>query len=380
MSLLERLTAPGPKRILALDGGGIRGVITLAFLERLEDLLRKRYGQPDYRLCDYFDLIGGTSTGAMIGAGLAIGMEVASLKKIYLELGTKAFSKRRFNPLNALYNSKPLQDILQESLGDIKLNDESIRTGLCIMAKRADTRSTWPLINHPYARYYERNGEILLHDAVHASTAAPGFFQPKSMNISRGKRGTFVDGGVSLANNPALELFLIATLKGFPFRWQTGEDSLMMVSVGTGEWQEKFTPEEVMNHKVWNWATEVPQMLIEEGESQAQLILQLLSRTPTPRIIDREIGNLEHDLLTPEPLLHYLRYDVKLEPDVIESLGVGHLSRLIKRMRRIDAAEYRHELAHIGHLASDGVILHEHFPSVFDHVSTRGLEPILVAA
>ena len=50
----------GPKRILTLDGGGIRGALTLGFLKRIEDILRRRVGDdPDFRLCDYFDLIGG---------------------------------------------------------------------------------------------------------------------------------------------------------------------------------------------------------------------------------------------------------------------------------------------------------------------------------
>ena len=77
MGLSERLTAPGPKRILALDGGGIRGALSLGFLERIERLLRERHANPDLRLRDYFDLIGGTSTGSIIAVGLAIGMDVA---------------------------------------------------------------------------------------------------------------------------------------------------------------------------------------------------------------------------------------------------------------------------------------------------------------
>ena len=66
MKLIDRLTAPGPKRMLALDGGGIRGALTLGFLERMEGILRRRHLKPDLRLSDYFDLIGGTSTGAII--------------------------------------------------------------------------------------------------------------------------------------------------------------------------------------------------------------------------------------------------------------------------------------------------------------------------
>ena len=79
MTLLERLTAAGPKRILALDGGGIRGALTLGCLERIEAILRQRHRRPDLRLCEYFDLIGGTSTGAIIAAALAIGLGAFNL-------------------------------------------------------------------------------------------------------------------------------------------------------------------------------------------------------------------------------------------------------------------------------------------------------------
>jgi len=70
----ERVKASGPKRLLALDGGGIRGVLTLEFLERIEQILKARSQKPEeFRLCDYFDLIGGTSTGSIIAAMLAYG-------------------------------------------------------------------------------------------------------------------------------------------------------------------------------------------------------------------------------------------------------------------------------------------------------------------
>ena len=63
-----------PKRILTLDGGGLRGILTLGLLAEIEELLRKRHGgSPYFRLCHYFDLIAGTSTGAIIAAALAMG-------------------------------------------------------------------------------------------------------------------------------------------------------------------------------------------------------------------------------------------------------------------------------------------------------------------
>lgn len=85
----------GPKRILALDGGGIRGALTLGYLEKLEKILKARHPHiKDFRLCDYFDLIGGTSTGSIIGAALAIGMSVGEIKQKYFSLGEKYLARR----------------------------------------------------------------------------------------------------------------------------------------------------------------------------------------------------------------------------------------------------------------------------------------------
>ena len=61
-----------PKRVLALDGGGLRGILTLSFLAEIESMLRERHdGSKLFRLAHYFDLIAGTSTGAIIAAALA---------------------------------------------------------------------------------------------------------------------------------------------------------------------------------------------------------------------------------------------------------------------------------------------------------------------
>ncbi len=74
MTLIERFESPGPKRILALDGGGIRGALTLGYLEKIEEFLQVQHGHDnEFRLCDYFDLIGGTSTGSIIASCLEIG-------------------------------------------------------------------------------------------------------------------------------------------------------------------------------------------------------------------------------------------------------------------------------------------------------------------
>src|SRR5258708_13815795 len=91
----RHLFGPGPKRLLALDGGGVRGALTVAFLERIEALLSERDGK-DVRLGDYFDLVGGTSTGAVIAGALALGHRTAEVKDFYLRLAPFAFKRQRW--------------------------------------------------------------------------------------------------------------------------------------------------------------------------------------------------------------------------------------------------------------------------------------------
>ncbi|MEZ6008834.1 MAG: patatin-like phospholipase family protein [Planctomycetota bacterium] len=333
--LLARLDAPGPKRVLALDGGGVRGAIALGFLERIEGCFRAASGRPDLRLADVFDLIGGTSTGSILAAGLAIGMEVHELRRYYTEAGPFVFAKRRLRFWQSLYDARPLIDTLREGFGEICLGGPEIRTGLCIVTKRADTNSLWPLLNHPRGRYYERNRQIRVRDAVRASAAAPIMFRPASVEVGPGQSGVFVDGGVSMANNPALLLFLVATLKGYPFHWPAGERDLLLVSVGTGTWERTSDPVALAGGHAFRWLAQLPEMLIADGSALVETVLQAISRTPTPSTIDREVGDLGDDVLLGQPALRYVRYNVRLDATGLHELGLAELEPRLTELRSV---------------------------------------------
>src|SRR5215471_16059385 len=112
-SLRGRYEQDRPRRILALDGGGIRGLLTLGILENVEGLVRQRTGK---QLCEYFDYIGGTSTGSIIAAGLARGLSVSDLIRFYQENGEQMFEKSRLlERLNCFYTADPLK----AKLGDV---------------------------------------------------------------------------------------------------------------------------------------------------------------------------------------------------------------------------------------------------------------------
>lgn len=363
--LLGRLTGPGPKRILALDGGGIRGVITLGLLERLESVLRNLHGDPELRLADYFDLIGGTSTGAIIAAGLAVGMTTSEVGIAYRELGASVFSRHKMKVWQSLLDESPLRAGLKTYFGETSLGDPDIRTGLCIVAKRADTNSTWPLHNHPNGKFYGENRSLLLREVVRASAAAPFFFVPEKLDIGGGVRGMFVDGAVSLSDNPAWLLFSVATLKGYSFRWSTGADRLLLVSVGTGYWPWEADVRQQKGSKSWDWILNVPRMMMKDASEQTELLLQYLSRSPTARQLDEEVGTLDEDILTGEPALSYLRYNVSLDQATLERLGLKKLANKLGDIQDMASTKSIDALTQIGRSAA-GQIDPGHFPAAFN--------------
>ncbi len=385
MTLQEHLSnKTTPKRILALDGGGIRGALSLGYLQSIEDILRIQHGSDkSFRLCDYFDLIGGTSTGSIIAACLATGMKVQDIKNMYMDLGDKIFGKKYKwwkifeieDLIKAAYKSKPLEDELIKLFGDITLESDKIKTGLCIVTKRADTNSIWPLINHPGGKYFNSadgmNKDILLWKAVRASAAAPTYFLPQIIDVGGGlSESAFIDGGVSMANNPALQLLMVATLQGFPFKWKCGADKLLIVSVGTGMSKWKKIPADVKKNNLLSWAKQLPDMFMQDASWHNQLIMQWLSNSPTAWEIDGEIGKLENDCIlgvkTGGGMTSYLRYNLWIDNDTLKPLMKKEYTQSqIDALTEMSNAGSRFELYDIGLKAAINDVKKEHFPDNF---------------
>jgi len=381
------------KRILCLDGGGVRGLITLGILKRIEETLAPRYpGRPeDFRLCHYFDLISGTSTGAILAAALALGLSVDEVRQHYSMMCPGIFAKQqdtsfrgRWLPegsLKPVYNDAAIEAALRSIAGERELQSPDIATGLMVCTKRLDTGSPWVLTNSPNAPYWERgrNKAYKLWRVLRASAAAPLFFEPLEFEIAPadgiydGEVGVFVDGAVAGLNNPSLQTFLTATLKPYGLGWACGAHHLFMVSVGTGVWRERVDRHKFMALENWQKARSALIGMINDTSRQAIIALQAMSNPRKPWHIDSEIFDLDGHLCRDEELLSFQRYDAVLEDEPIRrafpesQVDPTHLRELGNTdpeiLRRLYAVG--HHVGHVTRPGRDGIEPLD-FPAIFD--------------
>ncbi|HEX6849360.1 MAG TPA: patatin-like phospholipase family protein, partial [Chitinophagaceae bacterium] len=284
----------GPKRILALDGGGIRGALTLGYLEKIEQLLRKRYNDNNLVLADYYDLIGGTSTGSIISALLAVGKPVKDIVSMYQNLGKEVFGKRRYPVIprswttfraffTSAYKGEIIEDLLKNNLGDITLCDyEKLKCPITIISKRADTFSLWTVANHPDGVYTKAMSHLKLWELCRASSAAPYYFPAKKLSLKtrQGENfdAAFIDGGISLANNPAIQLFLTATIPSFGFDWASGEENIFITSLGTGNGVNKDSVKDILSRKTLSWSPKLPELFMTDALEMNEVMMQILGK------------------------------------------------------------------------------------------------------
>jgi hypothetical protein len=330
-TLFEHLTPDtGAKRILSLDGGGVKGVLTLGMLKPLEEELRRRAGGVgDFRLCDYYDLIGGTSTGSIIATGLALGLSIDQLTELYLQLGPDVFGKTAGDGvfLQSKFDSKKLRRALATVLTTKTVGSDDLRTGLAIFAKRIDTGSPWVVTNHPLSLYYDPpegshafpNKRYRLIDLVLASAAAPTFFDEVVIDIEfdehrkSKQRGYFVDGAVSGNNNPSLGLLMLALEPSYRFGWQSGAEKLMMTSCGTGCRRPRIEGSAFQGLPPGMRGVHSLSAMVFDTQMQGVMLMQAFSEPRRPWTINSEIGDMSGMCMLGEPLLDYQRVDVMLD-------------------------------------------------------------------
>ena len=237
------------RRVLSIDGGGIRGIIpalVIAYLER-------QWGKPASEL---FDLMVGTSTGGMLALGLALQSEdgeprfrARQMVKLYGVHGEEIFEQSLWRKLRSVggifdeaYSHKALEAVLEHYFGSRTLSEcgtPAMVTSYDIQHRRTVFMKSW----------HADHGALLCSDAARATSAAPTYFEPANLQWADESR-TLIDGGVYM-NSPAVSAYAEAR-KLFP------NEPIAMLSLGTGELTRPIPYEEA---RTWGSALWVMSLL-----------------------------------------------------------------------------------------------------------------------
>ena len=269
------------RRILTIDGGGVRGIIPATLLAALESAT----GRPTR---ETFEFVAGTSTGAILAAGVAAGIPAARLVSLYAQRSDEVF--RRIPVISTLrrvlrgdvYDTAVLNALVRQELGaearDWRLNDAPV--DLLITAKRLQDGMPWYFVRDNPVNSC-RAGAVRLSDAVTASAAAPTYFRPWPI----ARIGELIDGGIGVAGNPVYQ----ACVEAFHYTNVYQPADTLIVSLGTGKLLEHQRPT-----WLWSWlGWLLSELLRSPAEQQTELVHRHWPEAPFYRLdleLEREIG------------------------------------------------------------------------------------------
>lgn len=310
-----------PRKILALDGGGVRGILSLWMLRGWEE----RHGR---RACDSFDMFAGTSTGAIIAALLAYArLSAADVLDLYDDMVDRvfapSFSSTAVGRLFArrIYARESALARLEEVFGDRTLAEVEVRSD---GGRPAVLLTTHDLVRNEelfLSSYPFKSGKLnygrtwKIRDAVTASAlSAPWYFGPYE--------GRFVDGGLTVFNTPARQAALEALdYCGDPL-FEPGATSLW--SFGTGAFDASFAAGEGDDWRPWRWAERLFRDIHGDAEADQIYGAERLARK----------GEFE-----------FRRYQITIAPETLAELKMpAEGVRLPIALDRADAREFLHEV------------------------------------
>lgn len=268
--------------ILAIDGGGIRGLIPAKVLAELERELKRQ--NPDKPLYEYFDLICGSSTGAILAIAIALGIPANDLVRFYKDHAQdifprwylKVLPRKSRAILTSIYSNKILRQKLKEIYTEANggqtplIND--LKTKVCIPVFNGNDGQI-NVIKTKHCENFFRDYKLPAHEVALSSASAPVYFPPHTFSFSNefgeGVNVNMIDGGI-FANNPSLIGILEATEKlNYDF------SDLRLLSLGTGRGKHiikrSWKPKDI-----WYWLLPKPRLLDIILDSQAQITEQYI--------------------------------------------------------------------------------------------------------
>ena len=269
--------------VLALDGGGARGIYAAQILACIE----QSNGAP---IREHFDLIAGTSTGSIIAGAAAVGMPMARVVELFKDESPRIFKKRRLGSfhIRSKYSRRPLEQLVRSCVSGLTLGEVS--TPLMILGSDISTGGV-----HVFkSRYlkdlgepYVRDANVVLSDAILASCAAPTFFDPVSV-------GDFLlaDGGL-WGNNPS-----IMALTESVSKFGRSVEQVRILSIGTGHSVNLYS-----QNRLWGlitgWGQEklvsyVLRLQSDASANMAKLLLADRYLRIDPEIEAWDLDDIEH--------------------------------------------------------------------------------------
>jgi hypothetical protein len=293
-----RLRIPEKNRaLLCLDGGGIRGIMTIQLLKELE----QQAGAPCHQI---FDMVAGTSTGGIIAGLVAAGRTAVEIDHLYRTFVTKVFTRRDLFASQFLnppaWTKTRYRKILKETLGNVTLREVCDRTGIDFLITAHDVAEGEETF-FSYLRERPENAYagVLLRAVMEATMSAPTYFTPMER---------FVDGGTTTYNNPSLAALLEAVQYGPP-QYEVGRVTIF--SFGTGCRTQLIAPEQVPHPPGPDVAFWLDWLMTESGNDASDMQSDLLraarvtsgcdyrrfqislDRVAMAKLPDLELGNID---------------------------------------------------------------------------------------
>lgn len=217
-------------RVLAMDGGGIRGLLSSRILVAVEEKIKEKTNNPNAKLSDYFDVISGTSVGGIAALSLLAGYNASQITEIWYSNANNIFGSSMAQwmgpAIDSAYSPEGLEKVLQHYLGSETL-----------MSKTYSNRS-YAIVSfdcgYSGSAVFTRssvveNGDFFSWQVGRSTSAAPTYFPTAFITSQTGKNFTFIDGGI-IANNPSLIALSVAA-EDFP---RVSISSTVLLSIGTG--------------------------------------------------------------------------------------------------------------------------------------------------
>ncbi|MEH6517826.1 MAG: CBASS cGAMP-activated phospholipase [Halioglobus sp.] len=296
------------KHVLAIDGGGIRGVIPGVLLAHIED----KVGKP---ISEIFDLIVGTSTGGILAAGLAVPnargkpkFSAEDMLQLYTEEGHEIFSRSFWKGVTSVggtldekYDEKPLEKLLRQRMGEATLKDTL--TSVVITSYDIEKRAPYFFKSRRAKRSKDRNH--YLRDAARATSAAPTYFEPEVVRslAARSTRRVLIDGGV-FVNNPAMCAYSEAIDMGL------NPADMTIVSLGTGTATREIPFEDAKDWGLAGWVRPIISVMMDgQADSADHHLKELLPW--------KDEGGKQR----------YFRFDVELE-SALDDMDAAHAANI----------------------------------------------------